>query len=248
MDDPRDWAALLLENQQLRAEIEGLKEQQPRLISGLTHDLSNLLMAIVTNAGAGLDKRVSEADRLQILTSILAAAEQATKLLREQSVRARSARAAKAPVAEERESPPAKAGPIGPTRSIGESLCVLVVDDEDIIRLLATHTLSKRGHEVLFAADGDEAHRLYLENETRLGLVVLDLSMPGMGGDELARLIRERAPHLPLLLTSGLDEAEVMGPMIEGEDIGYLQKPFRGHDLVVAVDALLTAHRARSGA
>jgi two-component system cell cycle sensor histidine kinase/response regulator CckA len=115
---------------------------------------------------------------------------------------------------------------------------ILVVDDEPTVRDVLVGLLGALGYQVDCAASGEEA----LERcDERYDLVLLDVTMPGMGGRAALRALRERWPRLPVLLTSGYDENEALRSLgADGPD-GFLQKPFTARVLAAQVEA------ARSG-
>ncbi len=112
---------------------------------------------------------------------------------------------------------------------------VLVADDEAIIRDLAREALESAGFQVLEARDGQEAVDLFRTHAGRVDLVLLDMTMPRMGGAEAFRLIRETAPSARVLLTSGYTEQESLDALTGLVPNGFLQKPFRVRDLVTRV-------------
>ena len=71
------------------------------------------------------------------------------------------------------------------------------------------------------------------EHDGAVTAVLLDLSMPRMGGSETVQLLRERSPELPVVLMSGYTEQEVPAKMLDGAGgaVGFLQKPFLSEDL-----------------
>ena len=112
---------------------------------------------------------------------------------------------------------------------------VLVADDEAIIRELAREALEAAGLEVIEARDGQEAVDLFREWAGRVDLVLLDMTMPRMGGAEAFRLIRQMAPSARILLTSGYTQQESLDALADLTPDGFLQKPFRIRDLVAKV-------------
>jgi len=106
-----------------------------------------------------------------------------------------------------------------------ESVSVLVVDDEEMVRSTVTRLLSLNGHEVDRASSGAEALTMFGENE--YDIVFTDFGMPEMTGAELSREIKEKAPDLPVILLTGYTETE---KAIE-EDDGILSKPFKRDEL-----------------
>jgi PAS domain S-box-containing protein len=124
-----------------------------------------------------------------------------------------------------------------PTTAIAGT--VLVVDDESIIRDLAHSALEATGLRVLEARDGLEAVELFQAGRERIDLVLLDMTMPRMGGAEAFRHIRELAPGTRVLLTSGYTQRESLESLADLPPDGFLQKPFRVRELVSKVRDLL---------
>lgn len=114
--------------------------------------------------------------------------------------------------------------------------CILVVDDNDLVRDYACEQLGALGYEVLAVSDGETALRV-LEAGTPVDLVFSDMVMPGLSGAELAQRVRAMRPALPVLLTSGFadaaqyDDAQGAFPL--------LGKPYRSRDLAEAVARVL---------
>jgi PAS domain S-box-containing protein len=115
---------------------------------------------------------------------------------------------------------------------------VLVVEDEEVVRGLVRQVLTSDGYEVLTAADGDEA--LDLADGVQLDLLLTDLTMPGIGGRDLADRLRASRPGLKVLFMSGYaDEAVLDGPPAAGTS--FLEKPFTFETLSRQVRELLRA-------
>jgi PAS domain S-box-containing protein len=103
---------------------------------------------------------------------------------------------------------------------------VLVVDDEAIVRDIAKHTLEHHGYSVLLANDGREAVEIFRENAGRINLVLLDLAMPVMGGEETLHALRRIQPSVSVILSSGYDEKEATRRFNGSSLSGFLQKPY----------------------
>ena len=113
---------------------------------------------------------------------------------------------------------------------------ILVVDDEQNILDVVSAYLKKEGFEVITAMDGELALDIY--NKQDIHLVVLDLMLPKLTGEEVCSKIRAKSNVPIIMLTAKVDEDE----RIEGISIGaddYLTKPFSVRELVVRVRALL---------
>jgi signal transduction histidine kinase/CheY-like chemotaxis protein len=106
-----------------------------------------------------------------------------------------------------------------------ESVSVLVVDDEEMVRSTVTRLLSLNGHETDRASSGAEALTMFGKNE--YDIVFTDFGMPEMTGAELSREIKDKAPDLPVILLTGYTETETA---IEEVD-GILSKPFKRDEL-----------------
>ncbi|HET8733722.1 MAG TPA: response regulator, partial [Anaeromyxobacteraceae bacterium] len=121
---------------------------------------------------------------------------------------------------------------------------VLVADDEDVVRRASRRALERAGFDVLEAADGRQAVERFVAEEARVGCVLLDLTMPGMGGEAALAALRERGAAVPVVLTSGFSERD--DPSAEASDphVGFLPKPFGPAELVAAVRRALGADQA----
>jgi two-component system, cell cycle sensor histidine kinase and response regulator CckA len=103
---------------------------------------------------------------------------------------------------------------------------VLLVEDEESIRTLGTLMLEQLGFEVVTAEDGVAALEIYRREGSRFSLVLLDLTMPRMGGAETFRAIREINPDVQVLIASGFS-AQEMEAQFEGQGLlGFIEKPF----------------------
>ena len=112
---------------------------------------------------------------------------------------------------------------------------VLVVEDEDAVRLIVRRVLRDQGYEILEARDGNEALRVCAQKGDAIDLVLSDVIMPGMGGRELSRALAASRPGLPILFMSGYnDDGELAG---SGADPGpgVLAKPFTAETLATQV-------------
>jgi CheY-like chemotaxis protein len=118
---------------------------------------------------------------------------------------------------------------------------VLVIDDERIVRQTTGAMLRKMGYAVLLASGGAEGLEIFRSASSKIALVILDMSMPGMSGKETLEHLRRISNEVPVLIFSGFSEQQVQR-QFEGLEIsGFVQKPFSGHQIASAVHALLPA-------
>ena len=107
----------------------------------------------------------------------------------------------------------------------GEGI-VLLVDDEETIRALGARMLGSLGFQVLTAADGREALQLYTEHRGEIALVLLDLTMPHMDGEETFRELRRLDPGVRVVMSSGYTEQDITSRFAGKGLVGFVQKPY----------------------
>jgi CheY-like chemotaxis protein len=125
---------------------------------------------------------------------------------------------------------------------------VLVVEDEEAVRLIVRRVLRDQGYTILEARDGNEALRICAHKGDSIDLVLSDVIMPGMGGRELSRALGVRWPALPILFMSGYnDDGELAGA---GGDLapGVLAKPFTSETLARQVREALDRRPSKAPA
>jgi signal transduction histidine kinase len=117
---------------------------------------------------------------------------------------------------------------------------VLVVDDDRDVRELSEIMLRSFGFEVLSAQDGRQGVEAFRQNADEIQVVLLDLTMPGMSGEETLRDIQDIQPDQRVVLMSGYNE-EYAASRFAGRIVGFLQKPFTREDLGETFRSLLQA-------
>jgi PAS domain S-box-containing protein len=134
-------------------------------------------------------------------------------------------------------APPASSDVVGAT--------ILLVEDDDAFRRGVLRMLAGTGYRVLEARGGAEALRLQEQNRGAIDLLLTDVGMPSMSGDELAAVMREREPGIEIIYMSGYASKPV-GPLSgELRAAAVLPKPFRETRLLSVVREALEAARAR---
>jgi PAS domain S-box-containing protein len=116
---------------------------------------------------------------------------------------------------------------------------ILVAEDEDGIREVVARRLSAAGYQVLTAADGSAALRLAEQHSGRIHLLLSDVMMPGMRGDELAARLLEQRPEVKVLFMSGYAGALMNKLGVLVRDVTVLPKPFTTPELLTAVRTML---------
>ena len=126
--------------------------------------------------------------------------------------------------------------------------CVLVVDDEMPVRKVVVRALARIGLHLVESPGGEEALRLLDGGAVRPDVVLMDLTMPGMGATDLLVQLRQRIPAVPVVVMSGFCEEDVLKRLDGRMTEGFLSKPFVPSVLQEKVVQVLTAaRRAHAG-
>ena len=112
---------------------------------------------------------------------------------------------------------------------------VLLVDDDPDVREVAEHMLRDLGFEVTTAADGREALERFSTGSHRIAAVVLDMTMPELGGDEVLVALRHTHPDTPIVLMSGFSKRYAAARIRSDARCTFLQKPFEPAELAAAL-------------
>ena len=114
---------------------------------------------------------------------------------------------------------------------------LLIVDDQQGIRLLLNEVLKKEGYVTYLAANGAEALR-YAEEES-IDCVLLDMKIPGMDGIEILKRLKEKWPQLPVFMMTAYGELDVVQEALDLGAIRYFTKPFDIFEVRDAVNRTL---------
>jgi PAS domain S-box-containing protein len=118
---------------------------------------------------------------------------------------------------------------------------VLVVDDEDSLRQAVGKRLRRMGFDVFEAADGVTAVNLLRENSGRVGVMLLDMTLPGPSTDEIIAVAAEARPDIRVIMTSAYSEEVVRSAATAHQICGFVRKPFRFEDLLKALQGSLSS-------
>ncbi len=121
----------------------------------------------------------------------------------------------------------------------GNNQTVLIVDDEESVRSTARNTLQRHGYRTLEARDGREAIVVFRQFTSEIKLVLLDLTMPYMNGEEVLRELKMIRPDVRVLLSSGFNEVEAVRRFTGKGLAGFLQKPYTSATLAEIVKRLI---------
>jgi len=116
---------------------------------------------------------------------------------------------------------------------------ILVVDDDANVLNLARAILERYGYTVLIAENGKAALQVFRDNAEKITAVLMDLTMPVMGGGEAFQLMNQIRPEIPIIISSGYGEAQVREQFTEAL-AGVIQKPYTVAELGKKIEAILT--------
>jgi PAS domain S-box-containing protein len=116
---------------------------------------------------------------------------------------------------------------------------ILVVDDEEIVRRTASAALKTHGYQVLLASNGQEAVDLFARMADEISLILLDLTMPVLSGQATLRSLQAIRTDVPVILSSGYNQAEAFRRFREASLAGFIQKPYKAAKLVEIIAGVL---------
>jgi PAS domain S-box-containing protein len=117
---------------------------------------------------------------------------------------------------------------------------VLVVDDEEYIRVLIQRILERNGLTVLLAESGRQAIEIFQQQAATIGIVLLDLTMPQMSGEQTLQQLMVINPDVPIILMSGYSQYELDPSLKDNARVRFLAKPFTPLDLVQLAESVIS--------
>jgi PAS domain S-box-containing protein len=116
---------------------------------------------------------------------------------------------------------------------------ILVVDDEEVVRRTTQFVLERRGYRVLLAENGQQGVEIFRDMAHEISLVLLDLTMPVMGGEEAARYMHAIRHDVPILVSSGYNESEIARRFAGSRVAGFVRKPYTASVLLDRIQAIV---------
>ena len=140
---------------------------------------------------------------------------------------------------EQTEGQPAKVQTARSQKQFGGRETILVVDDEDAVRQTAKSALQSYGYRVVLAQNGEEGVNLFREFRDEISVVLLDMTMPVMSGEEAFMRIKHIREDIRVVLSSGYDETEATRRFTGKGLAGFVQKPYTAADLAAKMKRAL---------
>lgn len=124
-------------------------------------------------------------------------------------------------------------------RKLRPSGCILLADDDDIIRQSGKMMLESLGYHVLLAKNGLEAIDIYKKNQEQVQVVILDIIMPKLDGQNTYKMMKTINPKVPIIVTSGYYTGKVASSLMRINELDFLLKPFDIEQLAERLHNLL---------
>lgn len=124
----------------------------------------------------------------------------------------------------------------------GRGEVILAIEDEEMLRDFLHTVLGESGYTVMLAADGTEGYQTYMKNMGEIDLVLLDMGLPGMSGEDVLSGILSSNPGAKVISMSGYIEPEVQAQALRNGAVDYLPKPYFMEDLLSKLHR--TLHRS----
>lgn len=121
-----------------------------------------------------------------------------------------------------------------PSTSEAEKIRILFVEDEDSVRTFGVRALKKKGYDVIGCNSAENALE-YIAKDALFNMLITDMVMPGMTGAQLTKIIKEKIPHIRVILASGYSEEIVRQELDNFDDFDFITKPYSLGDLTAKV-------------
>jgi len=109
----------------------------------------------------------------------------------------------------------------------GDKGKILLIDDNELLQDLGRDILEHLGYTPVIASGGEEGIEIYAREKDEIRAVLLDVVMPGLGGLEVFKRLKEINPRVKVLVISGYSEERRAGELLEEGALGFIQKPFK---------------------
>jgi CheY-like chemotaxis protein len=122
---------------------------------------------------------------------------------------------------------------------MGEKPGLLIVEDEDFLRLLLVEIMTEHGYMVFEAGDGEEAVEIYRQHQNEIDIVLSDLGLPHLGGWEAFEKMHEINPNVKGILASGYFDPQLKERILTTGAKYFIQKPYNPPDIIALLDRIV---------
>ena len=120
---------------------------------------------------------------------------------------------------------------------------ILVVEDEEVLRLLMREVLTRAGYRVLEAKDGEEGVQVFAGRKEEIALVISDMGLPRMPGDQVFRELKAIDPAVRVVFSTGYIREERTQELLEAGAREFIHKPYRVEEMLRTLRRVLDAAR-----
>jgi CheY-like chemotaxis protein len=211
-------------------------------VSKATSELNNLLH-IISTTSALMEEGSAPADTEKYLAALRTSIDRAEKVAAEWAVNAGGAKETTLLHSSLSGADKGTAARVGPRKQ-----SILLVDDEQMALTLVKRVLTNAGFEVTAAQSGFECLDAFRRKPHSFDLVLLDLTMPFMDGEEVFHRVRELRADVPVVLCTGFIQQERLDRLIKEGLSGFMRKPLSPDEIVAFVRTTLASVRYSTGA
>ncbi len=122
-----------------------------------------------------------------------------------------------------------------------KNINILIIDDEEIVRETIKAAMEYFGHKVLVASHGKEGINLFSKSQSSIDLVILDYNMPGENGLSVLKSLKDIAPDIQVIISTGIVDNEIEKKFMEAGAAGILAKPFTLTSLEQTISKVYTS-------
>ena len=126
------------------------------------------------------------------------------------------------------------------TQDLTGSGTILIVEDEEPVRLFSTQALTNKGYKMLEAVNGEDALKVISDYKGKIDVIISDVIMPGMNGPEMVEKILAQYPDIKIIFISGYTEDALSKDQLDNHQVNFLAKPFSLKQLASKVKEVIT--------
>jgi DNA-binding NtrC family response regulator len=116
---------------------------------------------------------------------------------------------------------------------------ILIIDDEEPLREIITEVIEIMDLDGISAASGQEAITIFDEQKDDIGLIILDLYMPGLNGHDTYKRINEIKQNVPVIFMSGYDDQDMENQLTSNVKSTFLKKPFTLNEIKASIESVI---------
>lgn len=222
-------------------------DEEIKWVKATANELNNLLQ-VISESSQVLETICAESPDTEKYFAILrSGVERATKVTRMmvdrvggyQADAGSPAAKAETPQPPPRSTVPQPAADVRIFNPTGARELVMIVDDEDLVTILAQRVLTDEGYRIVTAKDGFQAIEIYRKLKDQISLIILDFTMPIMDGADVFAELLQINPKAPVVLSSGFAEQERLRSMLARGLRGFIPKPYTQQKLLTQIRSVL---------